>query len=184
MMSDENRTYTLALMSFHPESVFFNVYLGYYLAQKMEVTFHHQVNSSTINEVSDKKIDFDFSFDFAFEDSGHWLNATYNGNMNFTYGNTTNVLLQSVITSEATVIQWNGTSTEYDTFPMRERYTMDIVAPESLLNDFPTLPSEPDPEPDPEPIIPGYSVTFLLAFMLAGITFVILIKKRKRNRFN
>ncbi len=174
-LSDDDQVYVAISMGLVIDPILFAVAFVYILSQAFGATFGHNLNSSTITSITERTIIYDLLIDFSIDDSGHWQNMTYNGNLNLTYGKTSNILMKSICTATVDATEWNGT--HYVTETIRGRNTHEIKYPTELVSDYPT----PDPDPDPVPKIPGFPVSLLISAMVLGIIPAYLIVKRKKK---
>jgi hypothetical protein len=169
-LPSENQTVVMMMMPLMLDPSLLAVLFVYLLAQAFGATFGHNLNSTTINSIDARTIDYDLVIDFSLDDSGHWDNLTYHGSMDLTYGATSNVLLKSICTSTLTTVGWNGTA--YETESLIARFTHEIKYPDALVNDYPTSSG---------PGIPGFPIWILIGAMVLGIIPTYLIVKRKKN---
>ena len=166
----ENQTMVTMMMPLMLDPSLLAVLFIYLLAQAFGATFGHNINSTTINTITSRTLNYDLLIDFSIDDSGHWNNLTYNGGIDLIYGATSNVLLKSICTSTMTLSEWNGTHYESET--MRMRFTHEVAYPDALVNDYPV---------GSGPGIPGFPIWILMGAIVLGIIPAYLIVKRKKK---
>jgi len=169
-LPEDNQTYTLMVMSLMTDTSLLAIFIVLAFVKAFGGYFIHEVNSSTIASVSDRQIEYTVGLELCNQTAGHWDNLTYSGDMDLTYGETSNVLLKSVCTSTLVGIEWNSSTMVYDTESVIMRFTHEIAYPSELVNDYPPT----------GPLIPGYLIWIFLGAITLAVIPLYFAAKRKR----
>ncbi len=162
----ENQTLTLIMMVILLDPSALATILVYLLVKAFGGYFVLDTNSTTINSISARNVNFDLDVSYGNETDGVWENITLHSVNDLTYGESSNVLLKSVCTS--TMSGSEGNSSGVTTETIRARFTHDIAFPDELVGDYPS-------------VIPGYPLWILVGAMVLGIIPVYIVIKRKKK---
>ncbi len=123
----ENQTLVLMMTIIMLDPSALAILFVYLLVKAFGGYFVLDTNSSTINSVSARKINFDLNIAFGNETDGVWENVTFHSTNELTYGKTSNVLLKSICTS--TIVGSEGNASGVVDETLRARFTHDIAYP-------------------------------------------------------
>ncbi|MBN2155508.1 MAG: hypothetical protein JW776_05660 [Candidatus Lokiarchaeota archaeon] len=165
-LSAENQTMVLMIMNILLDPSVLAIVFVYILIKAFGGYFVLDTNSTTINSISARKINYDLDIQYGNETDGVWENITLHSTSELTYGKTSNMLLKSVCTSRIDASEGNSSGVVTET--VRARYTHEVVYPDELVNDYPA-------------VIPGYPLWILVGAMVLGIIPLYLIIKRKKK---
>ncbi len=162
-----NQTFALMAMVLFLDPSALATLVVYILVYAFGGHFTLESNSTTINSISARKINYDLDILYGNEtEDGVWTNITFNSNNELTYGKTSNVLLKSVCTSTLMVSEGNSSGVVTD--EIRGRFTHEVKYPDELVNDYPL-------------VIPGFPLWILAGAIVLGIIPIYLRIKRKKK---
>jgi hypothetical protein len=173
-LSEDDRELVLFQMGFLLDGNFMAAYFVYALVKAFGGSFSYEENSTSISDISYRTIDFNIGLSYGNLTTGHWDNVTCTADCELIYGDSSNVLLESLCNSTLEAISWNDTTSVYDTEIARTRTSLIIKYPDELVNDYPY-------EPNPRPDIPGYQLSILLGILGIAIVSIYFYTKRKQN---